>query len=134
VKSPDGTLAGSRLEEWDAKIAAGSRALGKDWHRTSKYKSYMEEAGYVDIVETKFAWPVGPWAKDPKLKTLGLWAREDFLSALQGASMAVMTRGLGMSTQEVEVLLAGVRQEVTEKKVHCYAPITFIYGRKPEAA
>jgi hypothetical protein len=85
----------------------------------------------VDIVETKFAWPVGPWAKDPKLKTLGLRGRENFLSVLQGLSMAVMTRGLGMSATEVEVFLAGVRAEVASRKVHCYAPITFVYGRKP---
>jgi hypothetical protein len=132
--SPDNTLAGSAIEEWDRKLAAGVRALGKDWHRVSKYKSYMEEAGYVDIVETKFAWPVGQWGKDPKLKMIGIWARENFLSVLQGLSMAVMTRGLGMSAQEVEVLLAEVRAEVTSRKVHCYAPITFIYGRKPENA
>jgi hypothetical protein len=92
----------------------------------------VEEAGYVDIVETKFAWPVGPWAKDPKLKALTIWGRENFLSVLQGLSMAVITRGLGMSAQEVEVFFAVVRAEVAGRKVHCYAPITFVYGREPE--
>jgi SAM-dependent methyltransferase len=134
VMSPDDTMKGSAIEEWDRKIAAGARALGKDWQQTTNYKSYMEEAGYVDVLETKFAWPVGPWAKDPKLKTLGLWGRENFMSMLQGASMAVMTRGLGMSPQEVEVFLAEVRAEANSRKVHFYAPIYFIYGRKPEDA
>jgi hypothetical protein len=134
VMSPDETLSGSKMEEWAYKIAEGARALGKDWHRVEKYKEYMKEAGYVDIVETKFAWPVGTWAKDPKLKTLGIWARENFLSVLQGLSMAVMTRGLGMTPQEVEIFLAEVRAEVKTRKVHCYAPMTFVYGRKPGIA
>lgn len=93
----------------------------------------MKEAGYVDIVETKFAWPVGPWGKDPKLKALAIWGRENFLSVLQGLSMAVMTSVLGMSTQDVEgVFFAVVRAEVAGRRVHCYAPITFVYGREPE--
>lgn len=132
VMCPDNTLAGSKLEEWDRKLGEGVRAMGKDWHQAQKYKSYMEEAGFVDVVEVKFAWPVGPWAKDPKLKTLGVWARENFLSVLQGLSMAVMTRGLGMTAQEVEVFLTEVRAEIKERKVHFYAPIYFVYGRKPE--
>lgn len=72
-------------------------------------------------------------AKDPKLKTLGLWGRENFLSVLQGLSMAVMMRGLAMSAAEVVVFLARVREEARGRKVHCYAPSTFAYGRKPEA-
>jgi hypothetical protein len=134
VQCPDDSLAGTQLEEWDRKIAAAAKALGKDWHRSSKYKSYLEEAGFVDVVEVKFAWPVGMWAKDPKLKLLGLWGRENFLSVLQGLSIAAMTRGLGMTPQEVEVFLAGVREEIKGRKVHCYAPITIVYGRKPESA
>jgi hypothetical protein len=49
----------------------------------------------------------GPWVKDPKLKVLAIWGRENFLSVLQGLSMAVMTRGLGMIAQEVEVFFGG---------------------------
>ncbi len=49
--------------------------LGKDWHSVSKYKQYMEEMGYVDIVQTKFMWPLGGWVKDLKLKMLGVWGR-----------------------------------------------------------
>ncbi len=83
----------------------------------------MEEAGYVDIVETKFAWPLGPWVKGEKIKTLGIWGKENFLSVIQGLSMAVMTRGLKMTPVEVEVLLASVRKEVMGRKIHCYAPM-----------
>ncbi len=47
-------LVGTALEEWDRKLAEGVKVLGKDWHSVSKYKQYMEEAGYVDIVQMKF--------------------------------------------------------------------------------
>jgi len=37
-----------------------------------KYKSYLEELGFVDVVERRFNCPIGPWAKGKKNKTLGV--------------------------------------------------------------
>jgi trans-aconitate methyltransferase len=123
IQSPDGTLAGTTLEEWERKLAEGAKALWKDFQRFSKYKQYMEEAGYVDIVETKFAWLIGVWGKDPKLKLLGIWGRVNFSRLLQGLRIAVMTRGLAMTAAEVEELLARVREEINSRKIHAYAPM-----------
>lgn len=39
------------------------------------------------------------------MKLLGMWYREDLLSGLQGVTLAILARGLGMPTKEVEVLL-----------------------------
>jgi hypothetical protein len=50
---------------------------------------------------------------------------------LHAFSVAVLTRGLGMTAQEVEVLLIGVRKDICNRNIHCYAPIRVIYGRKP---
>lgn len=82
------------------------------------YKQYLEDAGFVDVVERKYEWPVGTWAKGKRAKTLGLWYREDLLSGLQGFTMAVLTRALGMSKEEVEVLLVGVREDIKSNKIH----------------
>jgi hypothetical protein len=91
--------------------------------QTPKYKSYLEGIGFVDIVERKFAWPIGQWAKGVDMKTLGAWAKEDFLVGLQGWSMAVLTRGMGMSSENVELLLADVRKEINSGKLHVYMPM-----------
>ncbi len=102
---------------------AGTAKLGKDWTKVTKYKEMMEQAGFVDVVERKYEWPVGTWARGKRMKMLGMWYREDLLVGLQGFTVAVLTRALGMSKEEVEVLLVGVREDIRSNKIHIYIPV-----------
>lgn len=129
--SIDDSIKGTSLERWGDLILKGSRALGKDWTRAPKYKAYMKEAGFEDVVEHRYQWPVGTWARGQRMKLLGMWCREDYLSALQAATLAVLTRGLGMSVEDIEPLLVGVRDDIKSNRVHIYVPIYVVYGRKP---
>lgn len=119
----DGTLQGTALEKWGELVVAGAKNLGRNWTQVSRYKEFLEKAGFEDVVETQFAWPLGTWARGERMKMLGAWAREDLLGAIQGISMAVMTRGLGMSSEEVEVFLVDVRKDLMNKKIHAYCPM-----------
>jgi hypothetical protein len=119
----DDSMKGTTLERWVDLIMQATAKIGKDWTRVRKYKEYLEEAGFVDVVERKYTWPVGTWAKGKREKILGLWYREDLLSGLQGFTMALLTRALGMLTAEVEVLLAGVRDDIKSNKIHIYIPV-----------
>jgi hypothetical protein len=101
----------------------GSAALGADWTRVAKYKQYLEEAGFEDVVEKRYEWPLGTWAKGERMKMLGELYREDMLSFLQPFSMAVMTRGLGMGEEEVKRLLEGVKEDIMSDKIHIYIPV-----------
>jgi hypothetical protein len=116
-------MKGTTLERWVDLILKGSSALGKDWTRVSKYKRYLEEAGFEDVVEKRYEWPVGTWAKGQRMKMLGMWYREDLLSGLQGLTLAVLNRGLGMSIEEIELLLIGVRDDIKSNKIHIYIPV-----------
>lgn len=99
---------------------AGAEALGKDFTNAGKYKHMLEEIGFVDVVERKAAMPIGTWAAGEKNKLLGGWMRTDFVAGLQAISMAIMTRGLGMTAQEVEEDLVKVKEEIKSNKVHAY--------------
>ena len=87
------------------------------------YKKYLEEAGFEDVVEKRYEWPVGTWARGKRAKTLGLWYREDLLSGLQGFTIAVFTRALGMDVADVELLLVKVREEIKSNRIHIYIPV-----------
>jgi hypothetical protein len=41
-------------------------------------------------------------------------------AVLQGVSIAVLTTGLEMTPAEVEVFLASVRKDISERKIHAY--------------
>ncbi len=119
----DDSMKGTTLERWVDLIMQATAKIGKDWTRVGKYKAYLEEAGFVDVVERKYTWPVGTWARGRRDKMLGLWYREDLLSGLQGYTMALLTRALGMLTADVEVLLAGVREDIKSNKIHIYTQV-----------
>lgn len=122
----DDSWEGTALKNLCRLLMDGSAALGKDWHRVPKYKEYLEELGFVDVKEHTFSCPIGPWARDEKNKTLGVWGRANVLQSLQGLSMAVMTRGLRMTPQEIERLLVDVRKDLNKngrESLHVYAPM-----------
>lgn len=50
----DNTIKGTSLERWVDLILKGSNALGKDWTRVSKYKRYLEQSGFEDVVEKRY--------------------------------------------------------------------------------
>lgn len=98
-------------------------SMGRDWGRVANYKQYLEDAGFVDVVEKKFEWPLGTWAKGTRMKMLGLWYREDLLAAMQGASLAILTKALGMDKEMGEELLVKVREDVMSNRIHAYLPV-----------
>ena len=57
------------------------------------------------------------------MKTLGAWAKEDFIAGMEGWSLALLTRGMGIANDEVQAMLADVRREVEGGALHAYMPM-----------
>uniref|UniRef100_A0A0D2YEY1 Methyltransferase tdiE n=1 Tax=Fusarium oxysporum (strain Fo5176) TaxID=660025 RepID=A0A0D2YEY1_FUSOF len=89
------------------------------------------DAGFVDIVETMYKWPSNGWPRDPKYKEMGLWNYENLGNGASGLSMALFTRALGWTAEEVEVFLVDVRKDMRNHAIHGWWPIYVVYGRKP---
>jgi hypothetical protein len=79
----------------------------------------MEEIGFVDIEGKMLPWPINTWPKNTYLKLLGLWFQFDLLEGLDSTT-ALLTRGLGWSTEKVESLLVDVRKDIENRRVHAY--------------
>ena len=83
------------------------------------YKSYLERAGFVDVVEKRFKWPLNEWPKDPYYKELGSWTRENLDVGIEAMLMALFTRFLGWSSDEVLVFCAQFRAAL-ERSVYAW--------------
>lgn len=116
----DDSMEGTALQHWMQRICEAGEALGRCWTNSRNYKRWMEEIGFVDVEERRFAWPLNTWPKAKKDKLVATWMQEDLLTGLQGLSMGLLTRGLGWSTQEVESLLVDVRKDVKNRNIHAY--------------
>lgn len=64
--------------------------------------------------------PLSPWAKDPKLKEVGLYMQQLFSDSLEPYSLALYTRVLGWSSEQLQVFLTQVRKEAQSRKHHVY--------------
>jgi len=52
-----------------------------------------------------------------------MWCHENITKSLHGLSVALFTRGLGWSLAELEVFLVEVRKEMSDTKIHAWAPM-----------
>ena len=132
-KSDDGTAPPeSALVRWSDLLIEAFGKFGRPCNLAPKYKELMEEAGFVDVKEVVYKWPINDWAKDPMFKEIGAWQYHNILEGMQAISMAPLTRSLGWSPQDVELFLMEVRKDLKNRKIHAYLPVHFVYGRKPE--
>lgn len=109
-------------------------AFGTPLEDPEKFKGWFEAAGFECVVEQRLRMPTSPWPKDKRMKTVGIFERENFLQGLEGMSLRLFQKGLGWSPEETSVLLAKVRNEVKNTRYHAYYPFYIVYGRKPLAA
>jgi len=69
-----------------------------------------------------FQWPMGMWPKGKHMKTLGMWFQQDLLQGIEGMAMGLLTRGGGMSYEEVQLLCVEIRKNILDKNIHAYMP------------
>ncbi|KAH8654553.1 S-adenosyl-L-methionine-dependent methyltransferase [Tricladium varicosporioides] len=121
----------SAIKQWFNLALSGTKQIGRPLDSAKTYKAELERVGFTDIVEVNYKWPMNRWPKDPKFKELGIWTCENLTSGLSGLSMALFTRILGMTPEEVEVYLVNVRRDMKNPKIHAYLPIVTFTARKP---
>ena len=70
--------------------------FGKTMLVQPRMKTWIIEAGFTDVKEYRFKWPLGPWSNDQRLKDIGRWNLQSWHMGLEGWSMALLTRYKGV--------------------------------------
>jgi len=133
-RSIDNTLTGTKLSEWATSTFAASIKMGLSWDSSQHYSQYLEEAGFVDVVEQHFQWPLNQWPKGDHMKLLGEYFCEDMTRTVDTISMPVLTKGGGMTPEEARLLCMEAKIALADKSIHAYCPMIVVYGRKPGAS
>jgi len=72
IACDDGTLPpDSPLLKWSNLLLEASRKMGRPIDSVLQYKQQLADAGFVNIVQVEYKWPINPWPRDKKHKTLG---------------------------------------------------------------
>lgn len=112
--------------------AAAKVHPGRSLDGSMELKQKMIDRGFTNVTEKWYKWPMNSWPKDPKFKELGGWTLENVLSGLSALSLALFTRVLGWTCEEVELFLIDVRQDLKNKNIHGYWRILVVSGQKLE--
>lgn len=101
---------------------AGER-IGRTMKVAENLKQWAEQAGFEDLVEKVYKVPLGPWAKDPKLKELGRWAYIEFPEGVDAYGLRLYTQVLGWASDVANIHLALVKEQLRSRSVHAYVKL-----------
>ncbi|KUI68873.1 hypothetical protein VM1G_03931 [Cytospora mali] len=127
----DGTMQPQgALKRWsDLMVEAGDKS-GFLLTTCESAGDMMHEAGFVDIVRIPYKWPINEWPREPKWKEVGRRTSINFRDGMSGIMMALFTRFMGWSKEQVEEFCAQVDKEWQDTRVHAYFNLWVTYGRK----
>ena len=72
----------------------------------------MENAGFENVVVQEFQIPIGVWPTSSKLREVGKFQLVAMLDGIEALTLALWTRYLGWTEENVQVYLASVRREL----------------------
>ena len=74
--------------------------MWKGFRVHKQVKGYLESAGFEDVVELIYKWPIGTWSEYPRIKEIGRWNLVQWREGIEGWSLALLTTALNVrSTQ-----------------------------------
>ncbi|MCJ1480371.1 hypothetical protein MMC06_000526 [Schaereria dolodes] len=122
-RSPDGSLKeDSVCKKANTEFLAATRAVSIEPNPGPKLEGWLKDAGYLDVHAEKYVMPFGTWPADRHLKEVGAWNYLQFMEGVESFMTALLTRRLGYTIEEVQVLCARIKAEMKDPKLHamCY--------------
>ena len=80
------------------------------------YARWMEELGFVDVVERNFYWPTSQWPKGEYYKRIARVYSRNLQNGVEGMSLKVLGC-MGWTPEEVRAFMVDVRREFCDLDV-----------------
>lgn len=116
--------------KYTSAVRDGLKEFGSDFHIGAKVPEKLRAAGFKNITTHEIKVPIGPWAKNQLLRTAGLYMQAAVIDAFNMGLNGPITKGLGWTREEAEVLCAEARKAVRNPKVHAYYTMWVVHGQK----
>ncbi|KAG0131899.1 S-adenosyl-L-methionine-dependent methyltransferase [Tuber indicum] len=123
----------SAARRWSMLMADASRKNNRPIDIGAELQPFVVEAGFINVCREVYKLPLNSWPKDRKLKEIGAFNLVNMLEGLEALSLALFTRVLGWSIEEVMAFLPSVRQDIQRRDAHILWDIYVVWGQKPEA-
>lgn len=90
---------------WSEEMALASDKMERQLRIGPELKQWFEDAGFVDVREAVIKIPIGGWAKDLRLKHVGMLWRRMLAEGISGFSLGLFHHVLGRSPEDIEVCM-----------------------------
>jgi len=91
---------------WNALFAEAGERMGRTFQIYDQMPGHIADAGYVDVVARTWKVPIGGWAKDPRLKSIGLYTLLFLEQSVEGFALYMLKNVMGWEFEEIQVLIA----------------------------
>lgn len=82
---------------WGSTVIEMGEKFGKSFTIWNEAKERMEQAGFVDVVEYTYKWPMNGWSTDKKEKDIGRWNQLRLHEGIEGFMIRLLTQIGGVS-------------------------------------
>jgi hypothetical protein len=111
---------GTPIAEWTEDLVKAADALGRPLTVAARFRELLEQTGFEAVVERRLRWPTNQWPRDRRAKELGLWTFGCLDGGLEGLTLALFTRGLGLSAEQTLARCVQVRKDLRNPRIHAY--------------
>lgn len=80
------------LRTWGPNVSSCGERAGRDLDAIDTMQERIRKAGFTDVQEKSYKWPIGPWARDQKYKEAGIVNYQHWLSGMEGWCMWLLTK------------------------------------------
>jgi hypothetical protein len=84
------------MERWGSLALECGEKFGKTFSIAEDSEGLMKKAGFINVTNRTFKWPIGIWPKDPKLKQIGAYNRLGWEDGIEGWALFLFTNHLGV--------------------------------------
>ncbi|KAJ9653700.1 hypothetical protein H2198_007157 [Neophaeococcomyces mojaviensis] len=139
IYSQDGSLPPeSALNRFHALTCGGRHAQGFNMRPGPHLEKWIQDAGFVDVEVTKVLLPLGSWPKAQQQKELGVFNLVQMMKGAEAVCLAVLPMlppeaGGPWELEEIQVFLADIRKDMSNRKIHGVYDFWIVWARKPEA-
>ncbi|KAG8416863.1 hypothetical protein J3459_013585 [Metarhizium acridum] len=122
-----GDKRGPALDKWCSAVCAAARREGRDLRKAERYKQWLEEIGFVDVVDVEMMLPGNAWPEDDKMKGIGAHLVQVQPGPLLSLGTYFGARGL---SGVLDGLAPEMMRDMEDESIHLCWPIHVVYGRK----
>ncbi|KAF5989750.1 TAM domain-containing protein [Fusarium bulbicola] len=105
-------------------------SFGMKFRAGENLREPLEKAGFTNVSCKVLKVPIGTWAKDKKLRLIGLYLKTA-VSDMFGAMAAKPLRKV-LEPEEIEIFLADARKDLNNVNIHSYEKYYFWMGQKAQ--